>query len=78
MLNYLTYLLLSLIDVAGQQCDPLCHQLFFVKKGRCKWFLFYVNTPQNKKPAAYGALFLSLLTPSCLWVTILRLWFRRL
>ena len=32
MLNYLTYLLLSLIDVAGQQCDTLCRQLLLQKR----------------------------------------------
>ena len=35
MFNYLTYLLLSLIDVAVQKFDALCHQLL-CKKGKGK------------------------------------------
>ena len=42
-----------------------CVTSYYVKKSRGKWFLFYVNTAQNKNSAADGALILSLVTPSC-------------
>ena len=42
-----------------------CVTSYYVKKGSGKWFLFYVNTAQNKNSAADGALILSLVTPSC-------------
>ena len=43
----------------------LCVTSYYVKNGRGKLFLFYVNTAQNNKPAADCAHILSLLIPSC-------------
>ena len=42
-----------------------CVTGYYVKRGRSKWFQFYVNTAQNKNSAVDGALVLSLVTPSC-------------
>ena len=39
--------------------------VIILKKDKSKWFLFYVNTAQNKNSAADGALIVSLVTPSC-------------
>ena len=41
-----------------------CVTSYYVKRGRSKWFQFYVNTAQNKNSAADGALILSLVTPT--------------
>ena len=41
-----------------------CVTSYYVKKGRDKWFLFYVNTAQINKNAGDGALILSLPSPS--------------
>ena len=43
-----------------------CVTSYYVKKYRGTWFLFYVNTAQNKKLAVNGALIFSLLAPSCI------------
>ena len=42
-----------------------CVTSYYVNKSRGKWFLFYVNTAQNRNCAADGALILSLVTPFC-------------
>ena len=51
--------------MAGQQCDPLCHQLLCQKKVEVNSpYFLSIRAAQNNKPEGDGALILPLSTPA--------------
>ena len=50
--------------MAGQQCDPLCHQLLYQKKVELSPYFLSKHAVQNNKPEGDGALILPLFTPA--------------